>query len=48
MDDARASQSQPEPPNRIGYNRKPMLRDVLENDCSGKEDLEAATGGVFL
>ena len=25
-----------------------MFRDVLENDCSGKEDLEAATGDVFL
>ena len=33
--------------NRIGYNRKPMLRDILENGCSGKEDFEAATGGVF-
>ena len=25
-----------------------MFRDVLENGCSGKEDLEAATSGVFL
>ena len=32
----------------MGYNRKPMFRDVLENGWSGNEDLEAATGGVFL
>ena len=34
--------------NRIGYKRKPMFRYVLENGCSGKEDSEATTGGVFL